>query len=61
MPDKGFLGTALNGAVQVSVDAHGRVRSVRLDPRAVQRLGPERLGQGVVAAHAGARAAAAGG
>lgn len=56
-----FLGTALNGAVEVSVDARGRVRSVRLHPRVITRLGPERLGRGVVAAHADARAAAADG
>lgn len=56
-----FRGTALNGAVEVHVDGRGRVLSVRLHPRVVQRVGPEQLGRGVVAAHADARAAAAGG
>lgn len=56
-----FRGTAMSGAVQVSVDEHGRVLSVRLHPQAVRRLGPEQLGRGVVAAHAAARAAAVGG
>lgn len=55
-----FRGTAMNGAVQVRVDGRGRVRSVRLHPRVVGRLGPEQLGRGVVAAHADARGAAAG-
>jgi DNA-binding protein YbaB len=53
-----FLGTALNGAVGVRVDEHGRVTSVRLHPQVLRRLGPEQLGQGVVRAHADARAAA---
>jgi DNA-binding protein YbaB len=56
-----FLGTALNGAVRVSVDARGRVVSVRIDPRAARGLWPEQLGRGVVLAHAAARAAAMGG
>lgn len=55
----GFLGTALDGAVRVSVDERGRVLSVRLHPRIARQVGPERLGRGVVAAHAEARAAAA--
>jgi DNA-binding protein YbaB len=53
-----FRGTALSGAVEVAVDARGRVRSVRLNPKIITRLGPEQLGRGVVAAHADARAAA---
>jgi DNA-binding protein YbaB len=53
-----FRGTAMNGAVQVRVDERGRVLSVRLHPTVVQRLGPEQLGRGVVAAHADARATA---
>lgn len=53
-----FLGTALNGAVQIRVDERGRVVSVRLHPQVARRVGPGRLGQGVVAAHADARAAA---
>lgn len=53
-----FRGTALSGAVEVSVDARGRVRSVRLNPKIITRLGPDQLGRGVVAAHADARAAA---
>jgi len=56
-----FRGTAMSGAVQVSVDEHGKVLSVRLYPQVVRRLGPEQLGRGVVAAHAAARAVAAGG
>jgi DNA-binding protein YbaB len=56
-----FWGTALNGAVEVSVDEHGRVRSVRLHPTIVRRVGPEQLERGVVAAHAAARAAASDG
>ena len=54
-----FVGTALNGAVTVRIDGRGRVRSVRLHPKGVQRVGPDQLGRGVVAAHADARAAAA--
>jgi hypothetical protein len=42
------------------VDERGRVLSVLLHPRVAGRLGPEQLGRGVVAAHADARAAAAG-
>jgi DNA-binding protein YbaB len=53
-----FRGAALNGAVQVSVDEGGRVRSVRLNPQVTRRLWPEQLGEGVVTAHAEARAAA---
>jgi DNA-binding protein YbaB len=60
-PVMDFRGTALNGAVEVSVDARGRVRSVRLNPRVITRLGPEQLGRGVVAAHAEARAVASAG
>jgi DNA-binding protein YbaB len=64
MPDEDepgkFRGTAMNGAVQVRVDERGRVLSVLLHPRVAGRLGPEQLGRGVVAAHADARAAAAG-
>jgi DNA-binding protein YbaB len=51
-----FRGTALGGAVRVDVDGHGRVRSVWVHPQAFRRLGPDRLGRGVVAAHAAARA-----
>jgi hypothetical protein len=54
-----FRGMALNGAVQVAVDERGLVVSVRLDQRVARRLWPEQLGQGVVLAHAAARAAAA--
>lgn len=53
-----FRGTALNDAVRVSVDERGRVRSVRLHPQITRRLWPEHLCEGVVAAHAEARAAA---
>jgi hypothetical protein len=53
-----FAGTALDGAVQVWLDEHGLVRSVRLDSQVIRRLWPEQLGQGLVAAHAEARAAA---
>jgi DNA-binding protein YbaB len=49
------VGTAMNGAVEVRLDEHGRIRSVRLDPRVTRRLGPEQLGRGVVSAHADAR------
>jgi DNA-binding protein YbaB len=56
-----FRGTALNGAVEVSVDEGGQVRSVRLHPHIVRRVGPEQVERGVVAAHAAARAAAADG
>lgn len=56
-----FHATALNGAVQVRVDGRGRVLSVWLHPKGVQRLGPEQLCRGVLAAHADARAAAAAG
>lgn len=56
-----FMGTALGGAVQVVVDARGRVVSVRLHPQIARRVGPEQLGRGVVAAHADARASMAGG
>jgi DNA-binding protein YbaB len=57
-PVTDFRGTALSGAVEVFVDARGRVRSVRLNPRVITRLGPDQLGRGVVAAHADARNAA---
>jgi DNA-binding protein YbaB len=53
-----FRGTAQGGAVEVTVDERGRVRSVRLHPQVTRRLWAEQLGQGVVAAHAEARAAA---
>lgn len=52
-----FRGAALNGAVEVSVDERGQVRSVRLQPHIVRRVGPEQLERGIVAAHAAARAA----
>ena len=55
----GFQGTAMNGAVGVLVDGRGLVLAVRLHPQVVNRLGPQRLARGVVAAHAQARAAAA--
>jgi DNA-binding protein YbaB len=54
-----WRGTALNGAVHVSVDGHGRVRSVDLHPQIVRRVGLEQLERAVVAAHAQARAASA--
>jgi DNA-binding protein YbaB len=50
-------GSALGGAVEVSVDRYGQVVSVRLDPAVLRRLSPDQLGRGVVAAHAEARAA----
>lgn len=56
-----FRGTALNGAVHVSVDGRGGVRSVELHPQIVRRVGLEQLERAVVAAHAQARAASMGG
>jgi DNA-binding protein YbaB len=56
-----FRGTALNGAVHVSVDGYGRVRSVDLHPQIVRRVGLEQIERAVVAAHAQARADATGG
>lgn len=52
-----FTGTALAGAVEVVLDEHGSVLSVRLNEKLVGRLWPEQLGAGVVSAHAEARAA----
>ena len=52
-----WRGTALNGAVHVSVDEHGRVRSVDLHPQIVRRVGLEQVERAVVAAHAQARVA----
>ena len=53
-----FAGTALGGAVEVAVDGRGAVVAVRLAPALLGRLWPEQLGQGVVSAHAEARAEA---
>lgn len=49
------VGTAMNGAVEVHLDEHGRIRAVRLHPRAARGLGPDQIARGVVAAHADAR------
>jgi len=54
-------GSALDGAVEVAVDDHGRVSTVELDPDVLRRLWPEQLGSAVVAAHAEAVAGAKGG
>lgn len=56
-----FWGAALGDAVEVAVDARGRVAAVELDPDVLRRLWPGQLGSAVVAAHAEARAATAGG
>jgi DNA-binding protein YbaB len=56
-----WRGAALNGAVHVSVDGRGGVRSVWLHPQIARRVGLEELGRAVVAAHAQARAATMGG
>jgi DNA-binding protein YbaB len=52
-------GSALGGAVEVEVDADGRVVDVVLDTPAADRLQMAELGEGVVAAHREARMKAA--
>jgi DNA-binding protein YbaB len=47
-----FSGFALGGAVEVVLDACGRVLAVRVSATVLPRLWPEQLGRGVVLAHA---------